>query len=390
VPATSSNELGGAGHRRFPGMGALLGLGAAALGAGTRALAGTVKAAAHVRTRRRWWLSLSAAAALIGPAVVAAPADAAVPPITIVFQANEQSGNDLFTFNTSDSSHTRSSFAMAPNTSPVCAVDNDDVAYFAAVSASGYLAVSGYGTLNYQVASGTSPALAIAPNGMIGVAFQGTDGHLWFVNLTTGAVDHTPLGMASFTSPSIASWVNGSGTFEIAFQAGGSSDHLYLYDTNGSSRDTGLGMAYDTSPAIDYSGTGAGFGIAFNSAGSGHLWLYETASNSRTDTGLGMAPGSSPSIAPWANNTTFEVAFNAAGNGHLWLYDSAGDGSSRDTGLGMQTYSSPDITQWKTSVIVSFQAANSGHLYVYDPIGGNLDSGLGMQFYSNPSNCELR
>jgi CHAP domain len=218
----------------------------------------------------------------------------------------------------------------------------------------------------------------VSPGGAYQIAFEANNSHLWYDTPSNSGNRDTGLGMAADTSPSIAA----SG--EVAFQA--NNNHLWLYDpSTGASRDTGLGMEGDTSPAI-VSLSGGGYEIAFQ-ANNNHLWLYNPSTGSSTDTGLGMQPSTSPAITAIAGGS-YEVAFQASNN-HLWYYTTTNSGN-RDTGLGMDSSTSPAITATSSgSPEIAFQA-NNNHLWYYTPSNsGSRDTGLGMDITSSPAIVSL-
>jgi hypothetical protein len=206
------------------------------------------------------------------------------------------------------------------------------------------------------------------------IAFQANNDHLWYDTATNAGNRDTGLGMATDTSPSIAA----SG--EVAFQA--NNNHLWLYDpSSGDNRDTGLGMAPGTSPAI-VSLTGGGYEIAFQ-ANTGILWLNDPSTGTSINTGLGMDAGTSPAITAIASGG-YEVAFQA-NNNHLWYY-TPNNAGNRDTGLGMDAGTSPSIVSLGgSSYEIAFQA-NNLHLWLYTTTNaGNRDTGLGMDAASSPA-----
>ena len=218
----------------------------------------------------------------------------------------------------------------------------------------------------------------VSPGGGYQIAFQANNGHLWYDTPANSGHRDTGLGMATDTSPSIA--VSG----EVAFQA--NNNHLWLYDpSTGGNRDTGLGMEGGTSPAI-VSLAGGGYEIAFQ-ANTGILWLNNPSTGKSINTGLGMEPGTSPAITAVAGGS-YEVAFQA-NNNHLWYYTPANSGH-RDTGLGMDSGTSPAITATSGgSPEIAFQA-NNNHLWYYTPTNsGSRDTGLGMDITSSPAIVSL-
>jgi hypothetical protein len=222
--------------------------------------------------------------------------------------------------------------------------------------------------------SGTPSSPAADPGSTDGplmpglAAFQANTGDQWIYTPTNAGDRNTSLGMAKGTSPAVAP--DGSGGFETAFQA--NTGDLWIYTpTNAGHRDTGLGMASGTSPAIADASSGPE--VAFQ-ANTGDLWL-DTPTGNR-NTGLGMAAGTSPAIAP--DGGGFEVAFQA-NTGDLWLDTPTGN---VDTGLGMASGTSPSVD---ADGEVAFQA-DTGDLWVYTPTNaGDRDTGLGMAAGTSPS-----
>jgi hypothetical protein len=210
------------------------------------------------------------------------------------------------------------------------------------------------------------------------IAFQANNGHLWYDTPTNPGNRDTGLGMATKTSPSIAT------TGEVAFQ--GTNNHLWLYDpATGGNRDTGLGMEAGTSPAI-VSLTGGGYEIAFQ-ANTRILWLYNPSTGTSINTALGMDPSTSPAITATAGST-YEVAFQASNN-DLYYYTPNNSGN-RDTSLGMAPSTSPAITATTSGTPeIAFQA-NNNHLWYYTPTNsGSRDTGLGMDITTSPAIVSL-
>jgi uncharacterized protein YneR len=221
------------------------------------------------------------------------------------------------------------------------------------------------GTANCSTSSGTPPAE---------IAFQANNSHLWYYTATNAGHRDTGLGMAADTSPSIAA----SG--EVAFQ--GANNHLWLYDpSTGGSRDTGLGMETGSSPAI-VSLAGGGYEIAFQ-ANTGILWLNDPSTGTSINTGLGMDKATSPDITATPSGS-YEVAFQA-NNNDLWYYTPTNSGS-RDTGLGMDAFTSPAITSTSSgSPEIAFQANNNDLWYWTPTNAGSRDTSLGMETFSSPA-----
>jgi hypothetical protein len=200
-------------------------------------------------------------------------------------------------------------------------------------------------------------------------AFQANTGDQWIYTPTNTGDRDTGLGMAAGTSPAIAP--NGSGGFETALQA--NTGDLWI-DTPTGNVDTSLGMAAGTSPAI--ADSSSGFETAFQ-ANTDDLWIYTPGNAGNRDTGLGMAAKTSPAIAP--DGSGFEVAFQAD-TGDLWLHTPTGN---VDTGLGMAAGTSPAIAPDGSGFEVAFQA-DTGDLWIDTPTG-NVDTGLGMAAGTSPA-----
>jgi hypothetical protein len=216
--------------------------------------------------------------------------------------------------------------------------------------------------------SGTPSSPAAHPGSSYGplmpglTAFQANTGDQWIYTSSNSGHRNTGLGMAKATSPAIAP--DGTG-FEVAFQA--NTGKLWI-DTPAGNVDTGLGMAAGTSPSI------AGGEVAFQ-ANTGDLWVYTSSNSGHRNTGLGMAKGTSPSIAGG------EVAFQA-NTGKLWIDTSA---RNVDTGLGMAAKTSPSIYASSGGLETAFRA-NTGDLWIYTLANSrHRNTGLGMAADTGPS-----
>jgi Ca2+-binding RTX toxin-like protein len=165
--------------------------------------------------------------------------------------------------------------------------------------------------------AGTSPSIAPDenPNSPADYfAFQANTGHLW--NLFEGGslTPDTGAAMLAGTSPSI----NVDGT--VAFQgSNGSLWYSYEYRGTWQSADLGTAMMAGTSPSINGNGD-----IAFQ-ANNSHLTTYGG------DTGQRMGPGTSPSIDAYG-----KVAFQGS-NGNLWTWDDDGDAFDTGAGMMART-----------------------------------------------------
>ena len=97
--------------------------------------------------------------------------------------------------------------------------------------------------------------------------------------------------MDSGTSPSIASFTNGS--WLVAFQT--NDNDLYLYSSAESDTPSQMQMDPNSSPAITAEPDGS-YEVAFE-ANNDNLDVYHAIGGSTTATGLGMDSGTSPSIS---------------------------------------------------------------------------------------------
>jgi hypothetical protein len=217
---------------------------------------------------------------------------------------------------------------------------------------------------------GTSPSATATAAGPLGIVFQSSTGSLRW-NIDWG------LGMMTGTSPSVTSLAYEGGS-AVAFQA--NTGVLWILTLTNSSRSfsTGLGMMIGTSPSIAAMPDG-GYGVAFQS-NTGTLWVGGTI-EAFHDTGLGMMRGTSPSIAALPGGR-YAVAFQA-NTGTLWV-----GGTSEvfhDTGLGMMRGTSPSITALPGGgYAVAFQA-NTGTLWVGGTGEAFHETGLGMMSGTSPS-----
>jgi hypothetical protein len=227
------------------------------------------------------------------------------------------------------------------------------------------------------MASYTSPSIAYGDGNLVQIAFQANTNVLWAYWPQTGGSYNTGLYMDTGTSPSVAAQ-----TLEVAYQS--SDNDLWLATISVSSDDTGLPMAPGTSPSI----SGDGYEVAFQ-GDDGNLWVYSAEFNYYIDTGLGMENGTSPAIGldsgfPGNSASQYLVAFQD-NHGHLWYYYSgqtenndAGSGAY-NTGLDMESDTSPTIDP-AYSLQMAFETP-AGRLETYSPVSCancNHTSGLGL------------
>ena len=192
-------------------------------------------------------------------------------------------------------------------------------------------------------------------------------GQYGFGNTNTGQ------GMMPGTSPSIALLPNGGE--EEAFQA---NTGALIVIGDGGSINTGQGMMAGTSPSIAASPSG-GWRVVFQ-ASNGLLYSYDSASGP-ANLGQGMMGGTSPNIAALSTGG-YETAFQA-NTGALIVI---GDGGNQNTGQGMMSTTSPAIIGvigggWRAA----FQA-NTGALIVIGNGGAdNQNTGQGMYGGTSPA-----
>ncbi len=209
-------------------------------------------------------------------------------------------------------------YTIAPLTSPstggggVAIVSTDDN------EVSGVQGVPGYPPLKEtQVAPGSSPSLSYFPvpdraiyreaeaweqnDAKFDLAYQVIVGQVSGGFTSTGAV-LTKLSMMPGTSPAIA--VQPDGSYEIAFQS--STGALFLVDSNGIAFNTTDSMDPRSSPAMTALPDG-GFEVAFQ--GSDHsLRTVIGTSMGQTVPGAALSPGSSPSISAYLPTQASELA----------------------------------------------------------------------------------
>jgi hypothetical protein len=259
-----------------------------------------------------------------------------------------------------------------------------------------------------QLAPGSSPSVAAAPNGNRMTAFTGSDNQVWVNQSLAGLNQYyhagNGLGVTPGTDPVIA--VNGQGQSQIAFNAS-QTHHLYLVLANNTGWDTNIEMAPDSSPAIVasrvtvppspdnyYDNLLNGFTIAFKGT-DGALRTVDTvlpptfgAKWTHTDpvvagNGLGVRSGTSPSIARNADGS-WRIAFQGADT-RLWTVDSTG--AQWQSPYAMPAGSSPSITTLATGGHQIAWAAWNAEAYHAgdDGIAHVLGNGLGLAAATSPA-----
>lgn len=241
-------------------------------------------------------------------------------------------------------------------------------------------------TTTAQPAASTNPAITALSNGGYLAAYHGTNGDLETVD-SSGQITDTGYAMPSLhTSPAITPL--GNGAWVIAFQ--GSNNNFEYLKNNGAPTytetltDTGLGMAGNTSPAIDSSPLG--WEAAFQNSATG-LDLYNGNGTPNTNTGESLDSGSSPSVACLTTPSPggCEIAFQGTNN-DLNIYNT--NGTNNAASLGMQAGTSPAIAPLPGGTYaVAFQA-NTSDLWTYN-YGNHGNTGLGMESGTSPAITEL-
>ncbi len=237
-----------------------------------------------------------------------------------------------------------------------------------------YSTASGGKGTGWTVRAGTSPSIAVMPDGSKRVAFQATNGELWVYSSATGQKTATGLIMMAATSPAITALSDGS--HQIAFQA--STGYLGTYSSTSGGKTTNLGMKSGTSPAISaYLGTS--YQVAFHD-NTGYLWTYSPLSGAAT-TNLGMKSGTSPAISTFPAGG-YQVVFHD-NTGYLWTYSLTSGGKT--TNLGMKAGTSPSIDVMTDSTYQVAFHDNTGYLWTYAPPSGGKWIGLGMMAGASPA-----
>lgn len=165
----------------------------------------------------------------------------------IAFQANTGTLY-LYTWSNGSPAANNLNQGMAPGTSPAIATSSAGgfQAAFQANTGALYIFWSGSGAANtgYGMMQGTSPSITALSSGGYEQAFQANTGHLW--EYGSGGSDDLGQGMEQNTNPAISADSSG---FHITFQANTGSLYTFTSST-GTTASTNQGMASGTSPAI--------------------------------------------------------------------------------------------------------------------------------------------
>lgn len=206
------------------------------------------------------------------------------------------------------------------------------------------------------------------------IAFDASNSHLTFYTVTGNSHRDTGIVMYTGANPSIAQ------NDLVAFE--GSDGNLWYYK-QGQGIDTHLGVYGGSYPAIS-GGLGGGLGIgeiAFAEANTLDMWLYNIQDGTHTDTRQHLYPFSSPSIGANASLQCCAEAFTAWATADMWYYD----GSGHNSGLAEYTRNSPSISPLGGSGWIAFEGSN-GNLWVRNALTNvNRDTGLPMSFRTRPS-----
>jgi hypothetical protein len=217
------------------------------------------------------------------------------------WEAAFQDNDNVLYLRSSSGTNDNTGLGMDPNSSPAIAGSgggwivafeaNDNILYITTSAGLKYATTLGMEPF-------TSPSITATPNGGFVVAFQAnnTDLYTFTVHGTSAAAiqagikNPTPYGMDSYTSPSIASYTDG--TWRVAFQT--NDNDLYTYTSDGSDNPSTMQMDADSSPAITAEPDGS-YEVAFE-ANNDTLDVYHTG-GSNTATHLGMEAGTSTGIS---------------------------------------------------------------------------------------------
>ncbi|MBS2965374.1 exo-alpha-sialidase [Actinocrinis puniceicyclus] len=222
------------------------------------------------------------------------------------------------------------------------------------------------------VAQGTSPSMAVLPNGTWVAAWHGTDttnpgGSLWIAtgngNSLTAVAEPGNLGVAAGSSPSIVAMADNTWTVawhgEDTLNPGGS---LWIATGNGTSLSAAaapgyLGVAANSSPSLVVMPNGT-WTVAWHGEDTlnpgGSLWIATgngTSLSAAAAPGyLGVAPNTSPSLVvtpngTWASAWHGEDTINPGGS--LWVATGNGtslSGAASPGNLGVADNTSPSLT----------------------------------------------
>ena len=239
-----------------------------------------------------------------------------------------------------------------------------------------YDAAGGHPT-QWSMAPNTSPAIARLGGFQHEIAFVAPGNILWVID-SDGTGRSTGLQLWPGTSPAIAADTHGG--WMIAAQDKDS--RLWTIDSAGNQIKTPSAMS-PTSPAITHLATG-GYKIAFN-ASDGHLWVQDAGIPGGSGHGTWLIPATSPAIAA-DNYGNWKIAIEGAGTYHLVTLDSAG--TVTDTGAIMAANTSPSIAglAFDGGYEMGYNASD-GFLWQIDPSGSRYRSsnGLGVAPGTSPS-----
>jgi len=219
--------------------------------------------------------------------------------------------------------------AAYPGSSPSVAILPNGGYEIASMSANGLLNLAGTartGQLYYGLRGGSSPSIAASPaDGTYVVAMQVNFGALWLWRSATNSAVMSSNMMANSTSPAVAAFPEGG--YEVAYQGIDGNLALYGYD-GGFSMSTGQAMKAGTSPSIAI--TNNVVAVAYQTPG-GSVSVFTAYTGISMTTGtrpigtmnstMNMVNNTSPSIAGLTANgttTTFKLAFRAnTGNAYF-------------------------------------------------------------------------
>ncbi|HET9168417.1 MAG TPA: CHAP domain-containing protein [Actinospica sp.] len=260
------------------------------------------------------------------------------------------------------------------------------------------------------VAKGTSPSMAVLPNGSWVAAWHGTDttnpsGSLWVAtgtgNTLTAVGEPGNLGVAAGSSPSIVAMPDN--TWTVAWHGADTTNpggSLWVATGSGTGLDAAatspgnLGVAANSSPSLIAMPNGtwtAAWHGADTVTPSGSLWVATgngtglTAAATRPGN-LGVAADTSPSLVLMPNGT-WTAAWHGADtitpNGSLWVVTGNGTGltaaATSPGNLGVAANTSPSITAmgdgtWTAAWHGADTITPNGSLWVATGSGTGLDA----------------
>jgi hypothetical protein len=256
--------------------------------------------------------------------------------------------------------------AFSGNSCNGCLGGNLWITVGTANSQSGYDATTTYTHKN--ISPTTSPSVVRLPDNGYAVAYQDLDNELWvFSKHPNGStqLDHamcsgTPCKIRSDTSPSTT--LRDDGTYEVAFQ--GTDGRLWFYGPTWGGRQSVYGMLPGTSPSIGWNSYYPDDATAFNS-NINNLWIVDGV-GFEDRTNQAMAANTSPSIA--TTSTTYEVAYvNPSSKLCTWVEGGSANCSVLTGGVALRANTSPSVAVWSGGRYQIAAQGGDGYLYYAGP-----------------------